>query len=133
MSTPINCSVGIEIVYDILKSDKNIQPALQFITEKDILAFTVAYTNPSFIFERLKVGRYVTTAWLPPNLLNAGVMYVSIMMATPDPLERHVVMEKAISFYIHELDDRISTARGLYSRDFPGVIRPLLSWDTKRI
>jgi lipopolysaccharide transport system ATP-binding protein len=133
MSIPINCSVGIEIVYDILKSDKNIQPALQFITAKDVLAFTVAYTDPSFICERLSTGRYVTTAWLPPNLLNAGVMYITIMMATPDPLERHVVLEKAISFYIHELDDGIGTARGLYSRDFPGVIRPLLRWDTKRL
>jgi lipopolysaccharide transport system ATP-binding protein len=116
-----------------LKSDKNIQPALQFITAKDVLAFTVAYTDPSFICERLSTGRYVTTAWLPPNLLNAGVMYITIMMATPDPLERHVVLEKAISFYIHELDDGIGTARGLYSRDFPGVIRPLLRWDTKRL
>jgi lipopolysaccharide transport system ATP-binding protein len=126
--------VGIEIVYDILREGKNIQPALHFKTSQDAYAFVVAYTDPLRMHEPPPRGRYRATAWLPPNLLNEGVMSVSIVMAVPDPLERLWTADRAISFNVIEpIDSTVSTARGLYARAFPGVVRPRLEWETQRL
>lgn len=134
-TVPINRPVGVEVVYDILKPGKNIQPSLHFRTAKDVLAFVVAYTDPHYIRIPPEVGRYAATAWVPADFLNSGLMYVTIVIATPEttPLERHITVENAISFNIHEPDDATATARGLYGRDFPGVVRPLLNWETLRV
>ena len=126
-------SIGIEIVYEILDTNKNIQPALHFKTAKEVFAFAVAYTDPKHIYGVPKIGRYAATAWITPNLLNIGLVHVTLVMVTPDPLEEHLFIERAVSFNVHEIDGVINTARGLYARNFPGVVRPLLKWETKPV
>lgn len=130
-TTPVHEKIGIEIVYDILDNSKNIQPALHFKTVKDVFAFAVAYTDQKYISGVPECGRYLATAWIPANLLNIGLMYVNLVMVTPDPLEEYVFVEKALSFNVHETDGVGNTARGLYARDFPGFVRPLLTWETE--
>ncbi|MBR8826626.1 MAG: ATP-binding cassette domain-containing protein [Gomphosphaeria aponina SAG 52.96 = DSM 107014] len=130
-TVPVHETIGIEIVYDILDNSKNIQPALHFKTVKDIFAFVVAYTDPDYIQGVPQCGRYLATVWLPPNLLNIGLMHVNLVMVTPDPLEEYVFVERAVSFNVHETDGVQNTARGLYARDFPGFVRPLLTWKTE--
>jgi lipopolysaccharide transport system ATP-binding protein len=123
--------VGIEVTYEILREGKNIQPALYFKTPADTYAFVAAFTDPEFMRRTTRAGRYVTIAWVPPQLLNTGVMYVSVALATPDPLERHCVADRVISFQVYERFDRlVDSARGLYAREFPGLVRPRLSWET---
>lgn len=125
---------GVEVVYDILKGGKNIQPALHFMTALYSYAFVVAYTDPASMRNEPEVGRYVATAWIPPNLLNTGLMYVEVAINTPDPMERHCRVERALSFTVYDAPDRAEgTARGLYSREFPGIVRPLLRWETQRV
>jgi lipopolysaccharide transport system ATP-binding protein len=133
-SVPIDEPVGIEVVYDILKARENIQPALHFRTQRGDYAFVVAYTDPAYMRAIPRAGRYTATAWVPGNVLNAGVLYVSIVMATPDPLERHCTAENALSFNVYErLDGGNRSARGLYGKEFPGPVRPLLTWETRRL
>jgi lipopolysaccharide transport system ATP-binding protein len=123
--------VGIEVVYDILKEGKNIQPAVHFRTAHDTLAFVAAYTDPERMHAQLPVGRYAATVWLPPHLLNTGLLYVTVQMVTPDPLERHCGIDRGLAFHVTDPIDLVEgSARGLYGRDFPGVVRPLLEWDT---
>jgi lipopolysaccharide transport system ATP-binding protein len=132
-TVPVYEPLAIEIVYDIFNASKNVQPALYFKTNKDVVAFVVAYTDPHYLHGVPEIGRYTATVWIPPNLLNVGLMHVTVAMATPDPLERYVQIERAISFNVHEIEGVSNTARGLYARDFPGVVRPLLTWETKYV
>jgi lipopolysaccharide transport system ATP-binding protein len=132
-TAPVHEPIGIEIVYDILNTSKNIQPALHLKTAKDVFAFVVAYTDPEHMYGVSRIGRYIATAWIPPNLLNVGLMHVTLAMVTPDPQERHIQIERAISFNVHEIEGIGNTARGLYARDFPGVVRPMLTWETKYV
>jgi hypothetical protein len=107
---------------------------LHFKTPQNTCAFVVAYTDPAHMRAIPQVGRYAATAWLPPNLLNDGIFHVSVVMATPDPLERYCVVERALSFNVYErLDGMDGTARGLYAREFPGAVRPRLTWETRRL
>jgi len=131
VTAPVHEQIGIEIVYDILDNSKNIQPALHFQNVKEVLAFVVAYTDLQYINGVPQCGRYLATVWIPANLLNIGLMYVNLVMVTPDPLEEYIFMEKAVSFNVHETDEVKNTARGLYGRNFPGFVRPLLTWKTE--
>jgi lipopolysaccharide transport system ATP-binding protein len=126
-------AVGIEVGYEILGGDRNIQPALHVRTGQDALAFVVAYTDPRYMREALPPGRYTATAWVPPHLLNTGVFTVTIQMVSPDPLERHCAIDRALEFRVIDPVDVEPSARGLYGRDFPGAVRPLLEWETLRV
>jgi lipopolysaccharide transport system ATP-binding protein len=133
-SVPIDEPVGIETVFEVVQPGKNVQPALYFDTAKGVRAFVVAYTDPDHMFERRSPGRYATTAWLPPHLLNDGVMYVTVCLCTPDPLERHCVVERALSFHVYEPPSAVGatgSTRGLFARDFPGAVRPRVDWETR--
>jgi hypothetical protein len=127
---PINEPIGIEVVYDIYIGGKVIEPGLHFRTEQQVVAFVAAYIDESRPNSNTKPGRYTTTAWVPPNLMNSGIYYVTIVMTTPDPMERHESHENVLSFHVHEPDDPHGTARGRYGRQFPGPVRPLLTWQT---
>jgi lipopolysaccharide transport system ATP-binding protein len=126
----IDEAIGIEITYHIKIAGKIVEPAIHVRTEQQVMAFVAAYTDPERAESNAAPGRYTITAWIPPNLLNTGVYYVSIILVTPDPLERHATHENALSFHLHEPAAPTGT-RGRYGRSFPGVVRPLLRWETK--
>jgi len=127
---PVYEQIGIELFYDIYNTNKNIQPTLHFKTAKNQFAFAIAYTDPKYMYQPPQPGRYQAIAWIPANLLNIGLMHVTIVMVTPDPFEEYLTLERAISFNVHETEGIPNTARGLFARDFPGTIRPLLTWET---
>jgi lipopolysaccharide transport system ATP-binding protein len=129
-SVRVDRPLGIEVEWEVLRDGKNIQPALHFKTARQEMAFAVAYTDPAELARIRPRGRHRVVAWVPGNLLNPGLIYVNVAMATPDPLERHVVEEDAVAFHVYESHDSHGTARGLYARDFPGSVRPLLRWET---
>jgi len=56
--------------------------------------------------------------------MNVGIVYVTIALATPDPFAVHCTAERAVSFNVFERFGAEDTARGLYSREFPGAVRP---------
>lgn len=123
--------VGVEITYDIFDGSQNIQPALHCKTQNNQFAFAVAYTDPEYMYHNPKPGRYCAIAWIPPNLLNIGLVHITLVMATPDPLKEYLVQERIVSFNVHETQGVTNTARGLFGRDFPGSVRPLLTWETQ--
>jgi lipopolysaccharide transport system ATP-binding protein len=134
VSINVNEPIGIEMVYDILKDEKLLLPAFRFYSASDVHLFSAVYTDPEYMQTIKPVGRYVSTAWIPGNLLNTGVVYVTLAISTPGPaLERHVVLERAIAFNVVDVFEIESTARGLYTRNFPGAVRPLLKWETRRV
>jgi len=126
-------SVGIEITYDVLKSGNPLVPAIGLIAPDGTHIFWAVDTDmdPSSYIKPIGVHR--STAWLPTHFLNNGRYSVSLSIITPDPMERHVVRENALSFYSLEAHNNIEAARGPMGRNFPGVIRPLLAWETKML
>ena len=123
---------AIEVTFDVLRPGKNVQPALHFKNDAEHYLFVVACTDPAWMTAPPPPGRHVTTAWVPAHLMNAGVVHITVALATPDPFERHCVVERAVSFNVFERFGDTSSARGLYSRNFPGVVRPRLQWETRR-
>jgi lipopolysaccharide transport system ATP-binding protein len=120
-------------VFDVLRDARNVQPALHFKTAQDAYAFVAAYTDPEHMGRARPVGRYQTVAWVPPHLLNAGPLFVTVSLVIPDPLQRLAEVERALSFNVTESLDAEGGARGMYGKAFPGVVRPRLSWQTREL
>ena len=72
---------------------------------------------------------YVATAWIPGNLLNEGSAIVEAAICSIDfpKLEHHAAVYEAVSFEVLDPGEGDS-ARGRFSGQWRGVVRPLLDW-----
>ncbi len=132
-AVPMDQRVGIEMTYEVLRAAKPLVPAIALVAPNDALICWAVDTTPAQAAEAKRVGRYVSTTWFPAHLLNSGQYSVTLAIVTPDPMERHFVIERALSFYSVEARDSEYTARGPMARNFPGVIRPRLTWETRHL
>jgi lipopolysaccharide transport system ATP-binding protein len=132
-SVRIDEDFSIEVVFDVLEPRRRVEPALHFHDERGEIVFVVAFTDPTAPAAINEVGRHQARAQVPGNLLNDGVHRVSIVLVTADPLVRHQVVDKAISFSVFERVGSERVARGRYARRFPGAVRPMLQWTHKRV
>ena len=123
-------SVGIEITYEVLKSGKLLVPAIGLTAPDGTHVFWAVDTDLNPITQIKPLGVHISIAWLPTHFLNNGRYLVSLAIITPDPMERHVVRENALSFYSLEASSDVNAARGPVARNFPGVLRPRLVWET---
>ena len=131
-SVAVDEALGVEVTFDVLRAGKNVQPSVHFKNTIDQPLFHVCYTDPEWMRVPPAVGRHVTTAWVPQHFLNIGITHIAVALNTPDPFERHCSVDRAISFNVYERFGDDGTARGLYGREVPGAVRPLLRWETRR-
>jgi lipopolysaccharide transport system ATP-binding protein len=124
--------VGIEVTFEIVEQKYPFVPAIYLKNERDVAAFLAIDTETAWRNAR-PAGRYVTTAWIPPNLLNEGRMFVTVSLATftsgSKSIKRAVALD-VVAFQVVDMGEG-GTARG----DFVGVwvepVRPLLKWTTR--
>jgi hypothetical protein len=84
--------------------------------------------------ESMPPGVYAATAWIPGNLLNEGTTTVDIAVCTlhAPKLHQRAQRYEALSFGIVDPGDGDS-ARGRFTGQLSGVVRPLLDWTVDRI
>jgi len=124
--------IGIEMEYQVLRSGHSLTPNYHFYNEDGVLAFVVRESDPAWTGRLRPIGRYVSTAWIPGNLLSEGTLIVGAAVSTMDPVVVHFYERDAVAFQIIDSMDGDS-ARGDYAGPMPGVLRPLLQWSTRVI
>ncbi len=126
----IGSRVGIEITYQILADEKVITPTFHLYNEQGVCVFVSFDQDKDWRYKPRKKGIYVSTAWIPANLLSEGTMFVTVIMATFEPLSIHLIERDAVTFTV---TDKIKgdSARGNYVGEMPGVVRPILDWETE--
>ena len=84
--------------------------------------------------EPAQPGDYVTTAWIPGNFLNEGLVTVDAAVCSIDSpkLHHHVSIHEAVSFHVQDPLEGDSS-RGTFTGQWRGVVRPLLDWTTEEI
>jgi lipopolysaccharide transport system ATP-binding protein len=76
-------------------------------------------------------GRFVSTVWIPGNLLAEGHLMAHVSLMTHRPsnvLRAHA--PSAVALQLIDDDGARDSARGDYKGPMPGVVRPLLRWTT---
>jgi lipopolysaccharide transport system ATP-binding protein len=122
---------GIEIVFDVLAEGPPIRPQIMLTDESGIQSFNALDTDPRW-HGPADPGAYTSTAWIPGNLLNEGVVFVSVFVSTlaSQRTLQHVKERDVVSFQVTDPLEGDS-AKGEYSGRWAGVLSPLLEWTTQ--
>ncbi len=126
-SVDVREPVGVELAFSVLRDGPPILPKLKVVSGGTI-AFNTMDVDPRWR-EPSPPGDYVTTAWIPGNFLNEGLVTVDAAVCSIDSpkLHHHVSVHEAVSFHVHDPLEGDS-ARGTFTGQWRGVVRPLLDW-----
>ncbi len=126
----ISGPVGLEIEYLVLQNGYEFKIYFHLINEEGIEVFTSLDNDQAWRKRIRPPGRYVSTAWIPGNLLSEGMHFVGAGIRTLNPeLKRFSVNEIVGMQVVDSMDGQ--GARVDFTGDFPGIIRPLLKWETQ--
>jgi lipopolysaccharide transport system ATP-binding protein len=126
-------TVGIELEYEIMEPGLKFLPHFAIRNQDGNVLFVAVDLDPEWRGRRRPPGRYVSTGWIPGNLLAEGSFYVQAVIMTLDPETVHALVDEAVAFRV--VDDLTSqdTARGDYNKPTPGLMRPRLEWKTSLV
>jgi lipopolysaccharide transport system ATP-binding protein len=124
-------SVCVTICYDVIEDGPVFTHGLNLYNDVGQNVFCSHDVVSPIRNESRNRGTYVATVRIPGNLLAEGVFLASVVLLRPEPFLLHVHEPDVISFNITDKIDGKS-ARGNYVGGFPGVVRPLLEWETKK-
>jgi len=126
----IRSPVGIEMIYEVLQPNQILTPSFDLFNEQGVHLFAVHDIGPEWRRVPRPVGRYVSTMWIPGNTLSEGHLLVQASVLSYHPIIRlHTREPNVVTFQIVESSEGDS-ARGDYVGPVPGVVRPLLPWQT---
>ena len=123
--------VGIEIAFTVLGEAEPMAPKIKVVDGRGDIVFNAIDTSSRW-HEPAEPGDYTSIAWIPGNLLNEGFVLVDVAVVT-HATARHTNyagVREAISFHVQDPAEGDS-ARGLYTGQWRGVVRPLLEWTTE--
>ena len=124
--------IGIEVGFSVLRDGDPVFPKLKVLDRQGSVAFNVMDTGERWR-KRAAPGDYVSTAWIPGNLLNEGLTAVDVSICTlgSPKLVPHAEERSAAAFHVQDpgLGD---SSRGEYSGQWTGAVRPLLDWTVER-
>ena len=123
--------VGIEMEFEVLRPGYVLLPNYHVSNEEGVLIFIANDKDPEWQRTSRPVGRFVSTAWIPGNFLSEGTMIIAAAVSTMDPVTIHFFERDVVAFQVIDSLDGQS-ARGEYAGPYPGIIRPMLQWTTRR-
>jgi lipopolysaccharide transport system ATP-binding protein len=127
-SVDVRSSVGIELGFRVLREGKPVVPKIKVLDQHGAICFNAMDVDPRWR-DPSPPGDYLTTAWIPANLLNEGrhAVDVDIVTIASPKLSPHARAYKIVAFHVYDPAEGDS-ARGDFTGEFRGVVRPLLEW-----
>jgi lipopolysaccharide transport system ATP-binding protein len=122
--------VSIEMEYEVLQPGYELLVYYHVINNEGIEAFITLDNDSAWRGKPRPVGRYVSTAWIPGNLLSEGMYFIAPGLWTLQPKVRRFRVNDAVGIHVIDSLDG-NGARGDSVQDLPGVVRPLLNWETQ--
>lgn len=122
--------VQVEMEYEVFKSGYVLHTIYQFSNEDGVLVFEAGDLDPAWRGRPRPIGRYVSTAVIPGNLLAQGTLFITVNLMTTNPFILQFRQRDVVAFQIVDTLDGDS-ARIDVIRGWGGVVRPLLKWSTQ--
>ena len=126
----IRYPVGVAMEFEVHQSGYKLVPNFHFFNEEGTLLFVAGDRDAKWEGRPRPKGRYTCTAWVPGNLFSEGWIIVSVAITQLDPIIVHFFEREAVAFQVVDAIESDSV-RGSYAGDIPGVIRPMLKWETE--
>ena len=125
-------AVGFEMTFDVMEDGFVLLPHFQLVNEQGVVAFITLDVDPAWRRKKRPRGTYTSTVWVPANTLSEGNFFLIAQMRAMEPQNYEEFSEsEVVSFNVADrMAPGILTARGDWVRDLPGVVRPLLEWET---
>jgi lipopolysaccharide transport system ATP-binding protein len=123
--------VAIEIGFTVLRAGPPVFPKIKLVDGRGNVAFNALDTSERWL-DPSPPGEYTSTAWIPGNLLNEGLHSVQVTISSlhAPKLVTHANARDAVSFHVQDYGEG-DTAKGLFTGQLQGVVRPLLEWTTE--
>jgi lipopolysaccharide transport system ATP-binding protein len=118
--------VGVEIAFTVSSRVQPFIPGIALMNDQGSAIFSAIDTNPRWR-QPPEPGRYVTTAWIPGNLLNEGTVIASVALGTltSGKTAKQAWADEIVAFQVVDLGEG-GTARGDYAGTWSAPVRPLL-------
>jgi lipopolysaccharide transport system ATP-binding protein len=120
--------IGIELAFTVISPGQSLFPKIKVNSAEGEIVFN-AFDTDSRWHDPVRPGDYVATAWIPGNVLNEGLFTVdpAVTSLGSGKLLPHAGARQAVSFHVHDPGEGDS-ARGRFTGQLRGVMRPLLEW-----
>jgi lipopolysaccharide transport system ATP-binding protein len=131
-SVDVRKPVGIEITFRVLReSGRSIFPKIKVYDARRNVAFNALDTSRRWQ-QPSAPGVYASTAWIPANLLNEGLIAVDVGVCSvaTTKLHPHTGATDVVSFHVRDPGEG-GSAKGPFAGQLQGVVRPLLDWTTE--
>jgi lipopolysaccharide transport system ATP-binding protein len=123
--------IAIEMEYDVLQSGYILSPWYEFFNEQGLEIFPAVDQDMDWRRKPRPAGRYVSTAWIPGNLLSEGTLFVNAGVASMVPnVTKQTYERDVIAFQVSDTMEGDS-ARADWGDSWGGAVRPLLKWETQ--
>jgi lipopolysaccharide transport system ATP-binding protein len=127
--------VRVEIEYEVIAPGRVLLPNAWFFNEQGVCLFGAQDRDPAWRMRPRPAGCYVSTVWIPGNLLSDGRVSVCVYLCTLHPLTREYTglqfgVEHVVSFCVVDTIDR-NASRGDWLGPMAGAVRPMLEWTTE--
>ena len=121
--------IVISMTYEVLDDTVQLVNDFNIFNENGMLVFVTHDVKSPHYNQKRSKGKYTATVVIPRNLLTEGRYGISAAVISLFPFKTHFHEEQVIWFRVFDpqLGD---SARGLLTGEFPGVIRPLLEWQS---
>jgi len=122
-------TVGVELEYEVLQPGHVLMPHFTLHNPEGTFVFVTFEQSDEWRGRIREPGRYVTTGWIPGNLLSEGAAIIGAAFRVLNP-DRSLFWEQdAVAFHVIDHPGP-GSARGDFHGVIPGAVRPLLQWTT---
>lgn len=122
--------VILEMEYSILEEGYVLLPHFRLFNEEGVNVFETLDQDPQWRGRPRPAGRYVSRATIPGNFLAEGTLFVSCHLITLNPVRVVFSESQTVAFQVVD-QAGVDTARGDWTGEMSGAVRPLLSWETR--
>jgi lipopolysaccharide transport system ATP-binding protein len=123
--------IALDMHYDVLEPGHILSGFYELYNEEGVQVFSAVDLDPSWQRRPRPVGCYQSTAWIPGNLLSEGTFLVGAGVTAMKPQLTELLYESnAVAFQVCDPLEG-NSARGDWTDEWGGVVRPLLKWETQ--
>jgi lipopolysaccharide transport system ATP-binding protein len=126
----IGDAVGLQMEYDVHAAGHVLMPQFYLYNDEGLLLFGTVDRDLEWQLSPRAIGRYISTVWIPGNLLTPGTFYVSCALLSRTSDASQFYEQQVIAFIVADNMGE-GTARGNWAGWMGGVVRPLLHWETE--